>query len=180
MNIALLFSTKERLKILRKVIYETEPLTVSKVAKQVGLSKALVSTYFKHLLDEGVLWRKKNEYRIQSSTPTKTIRILLNLSIFDTDFFSKHPFIKGVGLYGSSVKGTNTERSDIDLWIVTEDVDQETLASLTGDLIKMFGDIRPLYLTREKLELLKKTDAAFYHSLVFGSVTIHGDDIEAF
>jgi len=59
-------------------------------------------------------------------------------------------------------------------------VDQETLASLTGDLKKTFGYVKPLYLTSEKLELLKKTDATFYHSLVFGSVAIHGDDIEAF
>jgi predicted nucleotidyltransferase len=180
MNISPLFSTKERLKILSGVIYETGPLNVNKVSKKVGLSKALVSIYFKHLLTEGVLRRENNEYRVQDGTPTKAIRILLNLSSFSTDFFSRRPFIRSAGLYGSSVKGTNTEGSDVDLWIITEDVDQETLASLTGDLKKTFGDVKPLYLTREKLELLKKTDATFYHSLVFGSVTIHGDDIEAF
>jgi len=180
MNISLLFSTKERLKILSGVIYETGPLNVSKVSKKVGLSKALVSIYLKHLQDEGVLRRENNEYRVQDGTPTKAIRILLNLNGFHTDFFRGRPFIEGAGLYGSSVKGTNTERSDIDLWIVTGDVDQETLASLTGDLKKRFGDVRPLYLTREKLGLLKKTDATFYHSLVFGSLTVHGDDIEAF
>jgi len=179
-NINQLFSTRERIKILNHVIYKTGHLNVNKVAKNVELSKGLVSKYFKHLTREGILEKKDDSFLVQSSVNTRAVRILLNLNIFDTDLFKKHGFIKGAGIYGSNVKGTNTEDSDIDLWVVTEKISEEALAKLTGELKKNFGDVRPLYLTKDKLELLRKEDPTFYHSLVFGSITIHGDDIEAF
>lgn len=179
MNINQLFSTRERIKILNRVIYKTGNLNVNKVAKNVELSKGLVSKYFKHLTREGILEKKDDSFLVQSGVNTRAVKILLNLNLFDTDLFNKYGFIKGAGIYGSYVKGTNNEDSDIDLWVVTEETSEEALAKITGEL-KNFGDVRPLYLTKDKLELLRKEDPTFYHSLVFGSITIHGDDIEAF
>jgi predicted nucleotidyltransferase/predicted transcriptional regulator len=178
-NINQLFSTRERIKILNHVIYKTGYLNVNKVAKNVELSKGLVSKYFKHLTREGVLEKKDDSFLVQSSVNTRAVKILLNLNLFDMDLFRKHGFIKGAGIYGSYVKGINTEDSDIDLWVITEETSEEDLAKLTCEL-KNFGDVRPLYLSKDKLELLRKEDPTFYHSLVFGSITIHGDDIEAF
>ena len=178
MNISALFSTDQRVRILRETVYKTEPLNVSKTAKKLGLSKGLVSKYLKILLEEGVLQQKNGDYTVDDSVTTKAIRILLNLSAFHNGFFSDRPYIKGAGLYGSTTKGTNIEGSDVDLWILTEEVSQDTLAKLTSDMRRAFGDIRPLYLTVEKLEQLRRTEATFYHSLVFGSLTLHGDDIE--
>jgi len=179
-NINSLFSTRERIKILSDVIYKTGHLNVNKVAKNVELSKGLVSKYFKYLTREGILEKKNDSFLVQSGVRTRAVKILLNLNLFDTDLFNKYGFIMGAGIYGSYVKGTNNEDSDIDLWVITEETSEEDLAKLTGELKKNFGDVRPLYLTKDKLELLRKEDTTFYHSLVFGSITIHGDDIEAF
>lgn len=178
MNIPKILSTKERLKILRFVIYKTEPLSVNRIANELKLSKGLVSKFFDILIKEGLLKRTGNKFLIQDNINIRTIKIMLNLESFDTKIFEKYDFIKSVGIYGSFIKGKNTEESDIDLWILTEKTKEEYLAKLTNDLKKKNKNIKPLYLTEEKLKILKKEDAVFYYSLVFGSITIHGDELE--
>lgn len=180
MNIDELLSTKERIKILEFVLYKREEVTISKVAHNLGISKGLVSKFFKILTKEKILKRTKNKFWVADNTKTKALRILLNLNEVDPSIFQKYEFVRAAGLYGSFVRGENTEDSDIDLWIFI-DIEQpsdESLAKLTNELKKRNWKIQPLYLTKEKLETLKKEDTTFYHSLVFGSITIYGDKIE--
>ena len=178
MNIRALFSTDQRTRILRDVAYQTQTINVTKTARRLGLSKGLVSKYLKILQEEGVLQQRDGDYTVADTTATKAIRILLNLSALHDGFFTGRPIIRAAGLYGSAAKGTNTEGSDTDLWILTENASQDTLAKLTSDLRKTFGNVTPLYLTPGKLNLLRKTETNFYHSLVFGSITLKGDDLE--
>jgi predicted nucleotidyltransferase len=179
MNIEKLLSTKERIKILSHVIYKSEHISVNKVAKDVKLSKGLVSKYLHTLIKEGVLKRSEGKLVVQDNTRTKAIKIMLNLNIFDTNMLRKHKFVLSAGLYGSFAKGTNTDESDIDLWIFVENAEEGSLAKLTNELQKTFGNVKPLYLTREKIRLLKRDDVVFYHSLIFGSIVVYGEGIEA-
>jgi len=174
MNINKLLSSKERLKLLNHIIYKTGRLTVNKTARELKLSKALVSQFISTLKKEGIL-NSKNE--IKDSLATKSIKIFLNLNLINPRAFNK-PFIKSAGLYGSFTRGENTEESDIDVWIIAENAKEEELAKLTSELKKQYGNIKPLYLTKEKLSALKKMDPLFYHSLVFGSVNIIGEKLE--
>jgi len=174
MNIHKLLSSRERVKILNCILYKTGPLAVNKTAKDLKLSKALISQFFTILKKEGVLGNKN---KIKSNLATKSLKILINLNSIDAKIFNK-PFIKAAGLYGSFIKGENTEESDIDLWVLIENAKEEQLAKLTNELKEKYGNIRPLYLTKEKLRIFKNEDKLFYHSLVFGSVTIHGDKLE--
>lgn len=174
MNINSLLSSKERIKILSYILYKTEPLSVNKTAKELNLSKALISQFFQTLKKEKIM---NNKNRTTSNLNTKALKILLNLNSFNTKIFNKQ-FIKAAGLYGSFIKGENSEESDIDLWVLTENAKEEQLAKLTNELKEKYRNIKPLYLTKEKLQILKNKDGLFYHSLVFGSVTIHGDKLE--
>ena len=178
MNIEILFSTKERIKILSHLIYKKNYISVSKVSGDINLSKGLVSKYLDFLVKEGVLKRSGGKFLVKNNIQTKAIKILLNLNIFDNNFFKKYRFVKSAGLYGSFVKGTNNEDSDTDLWIFVEKTNDENLAKLTNELQKKFGNIKPLYLTKEKIILLKKEDMIFYYSLIFGSIVVYGDEIE--
>lgn len=179
MNIHRLLSTKERVRILKFVLYKTSPLYVNEVAKNLGLSKGLVSKFFSILSRENILKKTNNKFTVQDNLNTSAIKILLNLDNFDTNTFKKFKFVKGVGLYGSFVKGKNTEESDIDLWVlVGHDAQEENLARLTNELKKKHGNIKPLYLTKKKIKILKKEDVVFYHSLVFGSINIYGEELE--
>ena len=46
MNIDFLFPTKERIKIINNVIFKTSSIGINSIAREIGLSKALVSKYF--------------------------------------------------------------------------------------------------------------------------------------
>lgn len=179
MNIYKLFSTRERIKLLSATAYKIGPIRVNHLAKETALSRAFVSTYLALLSREGILKRAKGGFFVVNSIGTRAIRLLLNLNLFDTALFEKHDFVIGAGVYGSLAKGTNTEDSDTDLWVLVRDVKEESLARLTKELRSHLGDVKPLYLTRQKLELLRKKDAMFYHALVFGSVTVYGEELEA-
>lgn len=180
MNIPDLFSTKERIRLLEGAVYKTERLKVNEVAKGLRLSKGLVSKLFEILVKEKVLKRVKNNFLVQNNLNAKSIRILLNLGYFNlNDIFKKYKFVKSAGLYGSFVKGENTEDSDIDLWVIIEKTSEEGIARLTSELKKRYKKIRPIYLTKEKLRVLKKEDLVFYYSLVFGSIAVYGEEIES-
>jgi len=47
-------------------------------------------------------------------------------------------------------------------------------ASLTTLMSKKIKNVKPLFLTAEKIKKIKKDDALFYYSLSFGSVILCG------
>lgn len=51
------------------------------------------------------------------------------------------------------------------------------MTRLTGDLQKRFGNLKPLYITYDKLAHLKRENIVFYYALIFGSI-VYGDGIE--
>ena len=79
---------------------------------------------------------------------------------------------------GSCAKGSNTEASDIDVWILVEGASERGLAELTRKLKAMDERIKPLYLTQDRIGALKKEDLTFYYSIYFGSIDIFGDKNE--
>lgn len=170
-----IFSTNERIKILKTVIFSKQPVRVSIIASKLKVSKGLVSKYLYVLLKEGITKRSNGKYIIVDSAITKGIRILLNIADIDTKIFKKFDFVEAVGLYGSCAKGENTLDSDIDIWIKIKEVSDEKAASLTTEISKKISNVKPLYLTTKKIEKMKKEDELFYHSLSFGSIILYGE-----
>jgi len=170
-----IFSTKERIKILEAIIFRTDLLSVNTIANQLRLSKGLVSKYFDILAKQGILKKRKGKFSVVDSPLTKAARILLNLRRIDVKIFQKYPFVKSVGLYGSCVRGENTEDSDLDVWVRIKETKDRTLASLTSELSKKVSEVKLLFLTDKKIEKLKDEDRLFYHALTFGSIILYGD-----
>ncbi|MGM0367089.1 MAG: nucleotidyltransferase domain-containing protein [Actinomycetota bacterium] len=169
-----IFSTPERLKIIKYVIFKEGPLSVNAVADDLNLSKGLVSKYLELLLQEKITSRSKGKYLITDSAITKAIKIFLNISEIEVELFKKFKFVKSVGLYGSCAKGENTENSDIDIWLLVDDVEDGKVASLSSAISKKIKNAQSIFLTEKKLEKIKKDDELFYHSLSFGSIIIYG------
>jgi len=178
MNLEDIFSTAERIKILQKIIYLEEPFGVNEIARNLGLSKGLVSKYFEILAKENILKKLKRKFVVGNNSNVKSIRIMLNIQKIPKEIFKKYKFVKAVGLYGSCAKGTNTESSDIDLWIKIERAKDEDIAKLTSELKKRIGNAKILILDNEKLKLIKKEDPLFYNSLYFGSIVLYGKENE--
>ncbi|MCK4399468.1 winged helix-turn-helix transcriptional regulator [Candidatus Bathyarchaeota archaeon] len=178
MNISMVFSTEQRVKILKHVIFETGTISVNEVSRETGTSKGLVSKYLNHLAEEGILIKCNNAYQVAQSPGTKAARILLSLNSIDTRNFKNHPVVRSAGLYGSAVKGTNTRESDVDMWILHTSASPEQLSKVTKTLAS-HGNVRPLYLTTEKIKNMEEDDPIFYYSLMFGSVTLYGEPLDA-
>jgi predicted nucleotidyltransferase len=170
-----IFSTTERLKIIKYIIFKETPLSVNSIANELHISKGLVSKYFALLLAEGIVKRSDKKYIILDSSITKAIKILLNISGIKTTIFKKFNFIKSVGLYGSCAKGENTEKSDVDIWLFIQDVRDEQIASLNTEISNTIKNVQPIFFTQKKLETIKQDDQLFYHSLFFGSIIIYGE-----
>lgn len=172
-----IFSTKERIKILKTIIFSEKPISVIAVAAKLKISKGLVSKYFDVLAKEGIAKRvngKYSKYLIADSSITKSIRILLNTQAVDSAVFRKYDFVEAVGLYGSCAKGENTEDSDVDIWIKIKEAGDAKIAPLTAEINNKIRNVKPLFLTTQKIEKMKKDDELFYHSLVFGSNILYG------
>ena len=170
-----MLSTNQRIRILKCVIYETERISVSGMAQRLRLSKGLVSKYFTILLKNGVLRRAGEKFLVVDSPGVKGMKIMLNLRSIKQSVFRKYRFVRAVGMYGSCAKGENTKDSDMDLWVRVGDADEAELAALSADLRKHIRSVKPLYLSDEKIRKLKLEDELFYHSLVFGSITLIGE-----
>lgn len=170
-----IFSTDERIKILRTVIFSEQPIRVNIIASKLKVSKGLVSKYLDVLLKEGIAERSNGKCVIVDSAITKGIRILLNIADIDIGIFKKFNFVEAAGLYGSCAKGENTEDSDVDIWIKIKEVGDEKTASLTAEMNKKISNVKPLFLTTKKIEKMKKEDELFYHSLSFGSIILFGE-----
>lgn len=175
MSLETLLSTKERIKILNHILYKEE-IRINKIAKELRMSKGLISKYVSILKKEKIL-KKKNLTFIESPL-LKGIKILLSLSNLKIEIFKKNKKIKAAGIYGSVLKGTNTKDSDIDIWILTENATEKDLAKISEELRKWNAKTKILFLTKEKIKKLQEEETVFYHSLFFGSCTIYGEDIE--
>src|SRR3989338_8130721 len=158
-----IFSTKERIKILKAVIFSDQPISVNLLAVKLKISKGLVSKYLDVLLKEGITKKSNGKYLIVDSLITKGAKILLNITCVDAGIFKRFDFVEAVGLYGSCAKGENTDESDVDIWVKVKDVSDEKAASLTAVMNK-------------KIKKMKKGDELFYHSLSFGSIMLYGDN----
>jgi predicted nucleotidyltransferase len=175
MNVENLLSTKERIRILGLIIFQTGPLSVNLIAKKLKLSKGLISMYMDMLTREGVVRRAKGKFLMNHDASfVKGIKVLLNISGMDTRIFKKYPFVKAVGLYGSCSKGENTEDSDVDLWICLGETPESKKAALAVELRKKIRNVKPLFLSSEKIKELRAKDELFYHALSFGSIALYG------
>ncbi len=175
MNIERIFSTKERIRILKEIIFKEGGIGVSEVAEKVRVSKSLVSTYFDVLVKEGILKKTASGVFVTDSHKVKAVKLFLNMAGINVNIFKKYPFVSSVGLYGSCARGENTEDSDIDLWIRVKEPTEAELGALRTALKNKLKNANILFLTDEKIKKLKAEDELFYYSLVFGSIVIYGE-----
>ena len=110
-----LFRTRERITLLRATL-DVPACTVRQIASKTGLSKGLVSPYLALLEREGLLGKDKRSYQLKFSPLTIAVKRLLNLDCI-TSVLEKPAWASGIGMYGVWAEGTNTEESDIDLWV---------------------------------------------------------------
>ncbi len=178
-DLSALFRTKERIKLLRTTL-SLPVCTVKQVTTRTGLSKGLVSQYLALLEHEGLLERINRKYQLKICPLTSALKRLLNVDLVST-VFKKPSWSRGIGIYGSWADGTNTDESDLDLFIFSETLPSGIMiAEVERDVSRALSrEVHVLVLTPEKITGMKKSDEPFYQSFMKQSITLAGDPYDS-
>ena len=137
-------------------------IKVTEVAKISKTSKASVSLTVKRLTKEGII----RDWHVNMADPrTRALKILINIDdITKVGMVAKlKPHALGIGIYGSWAKGTNTEASDIDIWIKPKKSFKFTdIGRIISEISDGLGiEVQILVLSEQRLEQLGKTNSTF-------------------
>ncbi len=175
-----LFKSKERIRILHHVSLQTS-FTVQSVVDATGVSKGLVSQYLNMLIREQMLSRNKRSITRQQTTFWKAIKRILNLDLL-RGTIALPPWARGIGIYGSWAEGTNTAKSDLDLWLLVDAYHPETeikAAELEQNIaIRIHSEVNSLILTHEKRIQIRTHDQPFYFNLMKGYLLLEGEGLD--
>ncbi len=180
MNAWEFLSTPEKERVLRRLLYSSSKESIRGIARDAGVSPGQVHKYLSIL--------QKNKLAgggVVTGHPIVVgLRLLENLIFLENHgvvasiIRSQLPHVRGVGLYGSWARGTNDEKADIDLWVLTEKMPSDlTVGKLRRTLQEKTGKSMDLIvLTSEKLKNLKARNQTFYYALV-NSLKLWGTEL---
>lgn len=175
-----LFKTEERIKILRHIAREQVFNSVS-VVEATGTSKGHVSKYLNLLAGHGLIVKEGRRYLWVENAESIQIKKMLNIDLL-WQKISLPNWADGVGIYGSVAEGKDRRESDLDIWVLVENYDNQTeinAAKLERTITEATGmEAHILLLTKDKLEELRKTDIPFYERLMSRSIPLKGESIE--
>ncbi len=147
---------------------------VSAIAKELGVSKGLVSLVLSELEDIGVL----DQGRLDERKAEILRRILTLRDLLHTDFsmVGRKYGLKGIGIFGSYINGIFDRNSDVDVWVkVEKKLTQKELAALREDLERLFGRrVDLIVLDNRKLSSLRERASPLFYDLLH-SVVVWGD-----
>ena len=173
MNITRLLSTKEREKILGYLLTRpSEEMTMRALAGKLGLSAGQIHKYFGILRKEGLF----EGDRLKEGPLTASLRLLWNVKRIEeagvVEILRRRiRKVAGIGIYGSWAAGTNSEDSDLDLWVKTEaePLDDLEIAKARKELESKLGVPADIVIaSSERLKRFREKSDAFYFSLYNG------------
>jgi predicted nucleotidyltransferase len=153
------------------------------IARKIGISYGSANWVLNDLHSAGLLVRKQRGkmlfYRINSSDPTyHQFKILNTIVLLRPIILELKKISTQIILYGSCARGEDESKSDIDLYIVSENKRSARRKILDADLGKGFEDIQIQAVIISAVEALEseKTDAEFL-SLVREGIVLWEDPI---
>ncbi len=174
-----LLSTQGKVRLLSHLLKRAgNPIRIRATASELGVAPSFVSNYVKLLRAEKIVIANQVDI---SAPQTRLLKSFLNLS----PVMAALPQVKklvqyaGIGVYGSWHSGTNTETSDLDLWISVEQAPPISIQAKISKTIRETADAEPsiMYLTKKSLSELKAKDLVFYLSLK-NSFLLDGDPLD--
>ncbi|MFA6330370.1 MAG: nucleotidyltransferase domain-containing protein [Candidatus Micrarchaeia archaeon] len=171
MNIPELFSTKERLSLLSKILFENGEIRIHDIARKAKTSPAQAHKYVLILERNGLVKNRK----LVDSAKTREMRALLNLKKIEDSgavnvIRKAFPKPNGIGVFGSWADGTNNSESDIDLWArVPQKADEAQVAAAKKAVEAKLGSKADLIVVSPEMQSsLRLKSEAFYYSLYHG------------
>lgn len=138
------------------------------IARKVGISTGSSNRVLNDLFSDGLLKRrgegKMRFYKIDITNPVfKPFKILNNIVLLMPLVEKLKKMTKRIILYGSCAEGSDTSKSDIDIFILSEDRRKVLQVIEDHSLGKAFEDIKIQPVIQSSVELLKsnKNDKEF-------------------
>jgi predicted nucleotidyltransferase len=138
------------------------------IARKVGISTGSSNRVLNDLFSKKLLKRRREGkmwfYKIDAANPVfKSFKILNNIVLLMPLVEKLKRMTKRVILYGSCAEGRDTSKSDIDLFILSEDRRRVLKVIENHSLGKAFEDIKIQPVIQSSIELLKskKNDKEF-------------------
>lgn len=159
----------ERNKQILKYLFKNDKQTIRirKIAQQLKFNVASVSIFVRKMINADMV---KNGQIDNQNPYTRAWRIFLNIEMIAPylDRIMRGFGADGLGLYGSWIKGTNNEKSDIDFWVkVTEQPNEIDTARMRAKIRKWIGaEPSFIFITKKRLEELEKNNQSLYFALV--------------
>ena len=174
-----LISTPERVRILTYAL-ERKAVGVEETARATGLSKGLVSKTLNLLTKYGIAEKRGRKFVILQTPKTRELKRFLNFVVLSGKLEPlKEDWVLALGVYGSFARGENTDKSDLDVWILVEKPSILKTASLQRKIETATGrEVDLLVLTPKRVKALRENDPVFYYSLAYGSMIIWGESLE--
>lgn len=181
-GISEILKTEDRIAVLRYASVNTS-FTATDVVASTRKTKGFVSRYLNLLLKAGYITSQGRNYFWVDNAETQSLKRYLNIQLL-MSVLKLPEWAKGIGCYGSFVKGTNNTDSDLDLFVFVEKYSYELeikAAKIERNTEKVIGsETNILILTEDKLMEMQENDQPFYNSLIRTAVTLRGVHIEEY
>ena len=166
----------DKLKLLKPFLEEPHrEFNVREISRLTGLNPTTCSRYLSSLLKEGYLTRKKERNLILYSADTESwtyrdFRVYRNIQNIRNSGLVRHieeelGYPEAVILFGSYAKGENTMRSDVDLFILSEEKKKLELSSFER---KLQAPIQLFIHTRREVEDMKTRNKELLNNILNG------------
>jgi len=146
---------------------QTKEFSQIELLKKIKIAKATMIKWLSVLINEDILFMKKigatNLYRLNNDeTLVKQLKILFTLSELGVLKDLSKKYESDFYVYGSSARGENVEKSDIDLLIIGN-LDKSLVMKEIKDISERInGEIKPQIFSKQDWSMMARKDPAFY------------------
>ncbi len=142
------------------------------IAKELELGAGSVHQILKQFEENGIVKCKKVGktllYEMDKANPlVKSFRVFDNLLDLDLLFCNLKPHCRKIILFGSCATGTDTQISDIDLFVVADEDEKYNVLNIISNYHSK-REIKPIIIDTIELMELENNDRVFYNEVMKG------------
>lgn len=174
------------MKLLKEIMYNKNPLLIlsylsknqsqenisAHIAKDLELGVGSVHQILKSFEEQGIVqsrrYGKTLVYELDKNSPlVKSFRVFDNLLDLDLLFFNLKKYCRKIILFGSCAIGTDSDISDIDIFVVTDMDDKDKVSSIIS-AFQSAREIKPIVVDTVELMDMESNDNVFYNEIMKG------------
>ncbi|MEK6861705.1 MAG: nucleotidyltransferase domain-containing protein [Nanoarchaeota archaeon] len=169
------------LKVIRGIIRENKEFSLRDVARKVKIGPSTAKETLDYLMSQNILDMrivgKNHLFKVKSNVLTNQIKILYTVFEIESsgiieELIKKIPDILSIAIYGSTARGDDDDKSDIDLLVIVRK--KSNIPTLKNEKFLSRELSITIYTYKEWKDKAEK-DKIFYYNVISNSITIYGE-----